>query len=172
MQINTAESAVSNLLALIVASNARFSSMHEGALQVESVTALATPDADGNDTTTVVSAQGYSNTQAFSYSRVALTDIVPDSPPVVTVTVGDEEADVLAAVAAAMGLIASELILVDPTETLAGASEAVVDASATSLLYNSNPVTVPLDWEPAHINSLVDNTSIGGFEPPPDGADS
>src|SRR5579864_7741939 len=82
MHINPTESAVSNLLALIVASNPRFSVMAEDALQVESVTALATPDADGNDTVTVVSAQGYSHTAAFSYRRLPLTEIVPaDVPP-------------------------------------------------------------------------------------------
>ncbi|MGF6603680.1 PII-like signaling protein [Paraburkholderia sp. GAS448] len=166
MHINPTESAVSNLLALIVASNPRFSVMAEEALQVESVTALATPDADGNDTVTVVSAQGYGHTAAFSYRRLPLTEIVPADVPPVTVTVVDEEADILTAIAAALGLIASELVLVDGSEVLEGAGEVTIDASVSSLLYSSGPFTVALDWEPARIDSLLDNTSIGEFHPP------
>jgi hypothetical protein len=169
MQINTAESAVSNLLALIVASNPRFSVMTEEALKVESVTALPTPDADGNDTVTVVSGEGFGHTQPFSYRRLALAATVPDFRMAVTVSVGDDEADVLAAIAAALGLIASELVLVDGSDALEGVSEVTVDANVTSLLYSSGPFTVPLDWEPAHINSLVDNDSIGEFHPPDEG---
>ncbi|MBB5409414.1 hypothetical protein HDG34_003355 [Paraburkholderia sp. HC6.4b] len=172
MQINTAESAVSNLLALIVASNPRFSVLTEDALTVESVTALETPDADGNDTVTVVSGQGFSHTQPFSYRRLALAPGVPAFPPAILVTDGDEEADVLAAIGAALGLIASELVLVDESGTLEGASEVTIDASVSSLLYSSSPITVALDWEPAHINSLVDNNSIGEFHAPYVGEDA
>ena len=168
MQVDTELSAAANLLALIVASNARFSVVSEEGLLIESVTALDTPDADGNDTTAVVVAYGYAGTESFSYQRLALTNVVPASPPVVTVLTGDGEAEILAAVALAVGLIADELELVNAADAVEGGGFAIIDASPSSPIYHAGPLTVALDWQPASIQSLLDNTSIGGFDPPED----
>jgi hypothetical protein len=184
MKISTGLSALGNLLALIVASNPRFSVVTEDTLKVVSVGATDV-DAAGNNSAVVVSADGYADTQSFTYKRVALADAAGVSTFSLAPAAGAQAADLLAGVAASYGLLASELSLIDGDAVAAAAASSVtVVAASSSVVYAPSTIVVALTWptpapaptpEPAvdpapvapvtpSISSLVDNSALGGFE--------
>jgi hypothetical protein len=184
MKISTGLSALGNLLALIVASNPKFSVITEDTLKVQSVAAIDA-DAAGNNSSVVVAADGYADTQAFTYKRVALSDAAGASTFSLAPAAGAQAADLIAGVAASYGLLASELSLIDGDAAVAGAAPSVtVVAASSSVVYAPSTIVVALTWptpapaptpEPAvdpapaapvtpSIASLVDNSALGGFE--------
>ncbi|WP_233874792.1 hypothetical protein [Paraburkholderia adhaesiva] len=94
MQVNTALSAAGNLLALIIASNPRFSVVTENGFAIDAVTALETPDGEGNDTTAEVSAYGFTDSQIFSWHRLALADALTGSSLSISVVRGGDGTDI------------------------------------------------------------------------------
>ncbi|SAK83674.1 hypothetical protein AWB81_04229 [Caballeronia arationis] len=184
MRISASLSAVGNLLALIVASNPKFSVITEDALKVQSVAAIDA-GADGVNSSVVVAAGGYADTQVFTYKRVALADAAGVSTFSLAPAADAQAADLVAGVAASYGLLASELSLIDGDAVVAGAASSVtVVAASSSVVYAPSTIVVALTWpapapapapEPAvdpapvapvtpSISSLVDNSALGGFE--------
>jgi hypothetical protein len=178
MQISTALSALGNLLALIQASNPKFSAITEDLLAVQSVS-VQTPDEAGNNAVVVVAASGYTDTASFTYKQPSLTDAVGQSTFSIAPQPGAQAADIVAAVAASYGLLASELNLTNESDAVAGGSVAIVAVAPGSLIYAPSTIAVALTWpapapapspEPApapvepSITSLVDNAILGGFD--------
>jgi nitrate reductase NapAB chaperone NapD len=176
MQISTALSAIGNLLALIQASNPKFSVITEDLLAVQSVSVQA-PEEAGNNAVVVVAASGYTDTASFTYKQLSLTDAAGQSTFSIAPQAGAQAADIVAAVAASYGLLASELMLTNEDSAVAGGSVATVAVVPGSLIYAPSTIAVALTWpvpapspEPApapvapSITSLVDNAVLGGFE--------
>ncbi|WP_144106592.1 hypothetical protein [Paraburkholderia sp. BCC1886] len=168
MQINSQLTALGNVLALILASNPRFPATDESQLTLNSVTAQAV-DANGKNAVANVSVAGYDDAVDFTYSQLSFGDATGQSAFAVTLETGAAASDILAAVAAAYGLIASELSLTNEADAVAGGSVAVVDAAAGTPLYLAGPISVSLTWQtpapaPVTLASLVDSTVLDGFD--------
>jgi hypothetical protein len=185
VKINSSLSALGNLLAAIVDANPAFAVITEAQLGVVSVAGV-TADAEGRDTVVVVNAEGYADTQSFTYARRALGDNVVAPVPTSLQLTGSEKAeDVLNAVAKLLNLVPSELVLnaswintdgsiTVPTPAADGsvttglsvtaktASLLYVDGAAASLTINFP--SVPAAPTPS-ITSLVTNSALSGFAP-------
>lgn len=185
VNINPSLSALGNLLAAIVDSNPAFAVITEPELGVVSVSGV-TADADGRNTVVVVNATGYADTQSFTYARRSLTDnVVAPAPTSLALKGTEKAADVLAAVAALLNLVPSELTLnaswintdgsiTVPTPAADGsvttglsvtsntASLLYIDGSGASLTVNFPSVPVV---QPVSINTLVVNSALNGFAP-------
>jgi hypothetical protein len=175
MQVNLAKTPIENILDLIkaTAGNETAAASLTTAMFTAGAPAVRAPDADPSNTTlvlTAVNGQGIANgsTKTLTYTRLALdSKITP--PGNVVVVAGDTEAQVKTKIAAAYGLVESELTfgtIVVPGE---GATETVtVEVAATSLLYvdaDGIIVTIENPAEPADFDSFVPQGQMDGFDP-------
>jgi hypothetical protein len=181
MQINSSLTALGNLLAQITADNAAWSVVTEAIAAVQSVSAV-TPDAEGRNTVVVVGATGYNDQESFTYTRRGLGDSVNPAPTAISLQGTESAADVAKLVAAALGLVQSEVsfnasfINADGTITLPAADGSVtgsvqivsasgsllyVDGSTLSLNVNfpSQVVTPPAPT----LAALTTVTALSGF---------
>lgn len=184
MQINSALSALGNLLAQITIDNPAFAAITEAALAVQSVSAI-TPDAEGANTIVVVAAQGYADTQEFTFKRLGLADSVATAPTAITLQ-GTETADqVKAIVSSALNLVGTEHSIsatflnadgsiTQPTPAADGTvvGSLVVASNTGSLLYVASasvsltvnfPTVAPAQPVTPSITSLVTTSNLSGF---------
>jgi hypothetical protein len=175
-QINTALSAVDNVLALVNAANA--SQTLTSAQVTLSAPTIITPDADGRNTSVVISpaavGNGFVNSATITYARRGLTDSV--ASPVLSETNVDDsatDASVLAYFVAQLGLVASEVALVGsvtrPTDGTA-VSTVTIAANAGSLLYvDGSTQDVTLNWvaDPVDLSQAISVTALSGFDAAP-----
>jgi hypothetical protein len=183
MQINSSLTALGNLLAQIQTDNPKWSAITENILSVQSVSAV-TPDDAGRNTVVIVGAEGYADTESFTFTRRGLSDSVNPVPAAISLQGTETAADIAGLVSKALGLVQSEVsfnasfINADGTLTLpaaaadgsvtgsiaivsASGSLLYVDGSTGSLAVNfpSQPVTPPAPT----LAALTDVTALSGF---------
>ncbi len=167
MKINTAISASANLFALVNSDNA----LTLNATKVTpGVPAPRTPGADPSNTTltfTAIADQGYFGTVDVTYTRLGMSSGVT-TPIFDFLTDGDTtNASLLAAAAASLGLIASEIQITGTLPAADGDTTTVsLSAKAGSLLYIGSQ-DLNLEW-PADAIDLAEAvavTQLNGFEP-------
>lgn len=176
MQINASLSALDNLLALINAANTA-QTITDAQITAGTPAAQAA-DGEGRNTNVLVSAvagQGYSGTQTVTYTRRALNDSVVTPNFALTETIGANASDIVAALATANGLVASELELQDPANGNAVVTGAISNSPATlnlvsitgSLLYidaSSQAVTFTWQEPTVALATAIATTALSGFD--------
>lgn len=135
MQIDPSKTASANILDLVNAANA---GLNLTAAQVTmGVPTVKTDAGDGRNTSVVLTAvagQGFSGTVTMNYARRPLNDNVASPSFATTQSVGVDAAAVVAALATANGLVASELQLVDQANGNAVVTGAISNSPATLTL--------------------------------------
>lgn len=191
MQINTALTALGNLLAQIQADNPQWSAVTENILSVKSVSAV-TADAEGRNTVVVVGADGYADTESFTFTRLGLGDNVNPAPTSIALQGTETAADIAALVAKTLGLVQSEVsfgagfinsdgTIALPTAAADGSvtSSIAITSATGSLLYAdgstlsltvnfpSQPVTPPVTPPAPTLAALTTQTNLSGFTAAP-----
>lgn len=169
-KINLALTAQENILALINAANP---ALNATLAQVSVGAPVAAAGTGGRNTTvtfTAIADQGFSGSQTFSYTRRALAagEAIATAKDVpVLILESDTDLQVRAKVAAALGLLESEISLADivrPTnENNPGSADVVADAN--SLLYTGTyavQLTVPDADVP--LDEAASVTDLDGFD--------
>lgn len=174
--IDKTKSAIDNLLALVNAANTGQTLLNT---QVSAGTPAAqTADGQGRNTSVVLTAiagHGYTGSQTYTYTRRGLNDSVASPVDSYTATIGVTAASLLTALAAQLGLVASELHLEDaaaPGTPLSGAinnSPATINivSAAGSLLYvDGSTQGITMTWNAATVDlaTATPNTALSGFD--------
>jgi hypothetical protein len=174
--IDPTKSALDNLLVLVNAAN---TGQTISDTQVTAAAATVKTDTgDGRNTSVVLSAvagQGYNGSQTVNYTRRGLNDSVTSPNFNHTATVGDTAAAIIAAVATANGLVASELHLEAPGAPGVPVTGAINNSPATlnlvsaagSLLYiDSSSQAITFTWnEPSvALSTAIATVNLVGFD--------
>lgn len=166
MKINAALSAVANLFALVNADNAL---TLDATKVTPGVPASRVPDANPTNTTltlTAIADQGYFGTVNVTYTRLGMGSGVI-TPIFDFLTDGTTtNATLLAAAAASLGLVASEIEITGALPAADGDTTVVsLAAKADSLLYIGSQ-NLNLEWPAADVDlsEAVAVTQLNGFE--------
>lgn len=171
--INPALSAADNLIALVIAANAGLSELVAADVDFQEQSEQA-PDGQGRNTSIALQAVGgsanFRGTATVTYERRGVTDsvVTPDWTTAVDDGVTNEQ--IVAAIATANGLVASELTITGViTRPVGGAltSEVTLATNAGSLLYiDGTTQAVTLDWADhrTDLATAVGVTALSGFD--------
>lgn len=175
-KIDSSKSAIDNLLVLVNAANTGQTLLNT---QVSAGTPSAqTADGQGRNTSVVLSAiagHGYTGSQTFTYARRGLNDSVLNPVDSYTATTGVTAASLLTALAAQLGLVASELHLEDaaaPGTPLSGAISNnpatinIVSATGSLLYIDGSTQGITMTWNAPTVDlaTAAPNTALSGFD--------
>lgn len=173
--IDTTKNASDNLLALILAANpgSTLSGLTSADIDWQAQTEQA-PDGEGRNTSinaqAAAGSAGFRGVATVTYTRRGVTDSVVSPNWATSVTDGVTDAEIIAAIALANGLIGTELTIVGDITRPAGevlTSTVALNTNAGSLLYiDGTTQEVTLNWNDTRTDlaTAVAVTALSGFD--------
>lgn len=173
LAINPAISAEANLLAILNSGNtAQTITAAQVTLGAPTVKADSGDHRNTSIVLTSVAGQGFSGAQTVNYTRRGLNDSVTTPVDTYTATDGETAAAIVTALAAQLGLVATELHLEDPAAAgtpLTGpqsgnqATLNLVSAAGSLLYVDGSSQTITMTWNAQTLASAVPNVDLPGF---------
>jgi len=168
MKINSAISALENVIALIVDVNAAASGKVTSTSVTVGVPTLVNPPVNGFNASVVVSvAEGSALTGGpvtINYNRRVVTENVITPPTTYTFNGTDTIEVVTAALIAALDLVTAEVTVTGTLPTAQGtSSDFTITAGADSLLYTGT-TTISVTWPAETLDEAIAVKNMNGFE--------